>query len=102
MGANSKSIQDMSDRSSKYIWNQFDSYEMRKLLIEATFEKVKADGFKLLEIGGDGEPIVFLLREWTEAAENGMRYEMSHFSCARRPAGIRKFRITGGTKWLDN
>ena len=47
------SMQDMHDWNHKYIGEKFDSKEMRKLLIEATFVQAKEDGVKVLEIGED-------------------------------------------------
>ena len=47
------SMQEMHDWNSKYIGQKFNSIEMRKLLIEATFYQAKEDGIKILEIGED-------------------------------------------------
>lgn len=47
------SMQEMHDWNSAYIGEKFDSTEMRKLLIEATFYQAKEDGVKILEIGED-------------------------------------------------
>ena len=38
---------------SKYIGQDFNSTEMRKLLIKATFQQAKEDGVTVLEIGED-------------------------------------------------
>lgn len=47
------SMQDMHDWKNTYLGTKFDSKEMRKLLIEATFVQAKNDGIKVLEIGED-------------------------------------------------
>lgn len=47
------SIQEMHDWNNKYKGEKFDSTEMRKLLIEATFYQAKIDGVAVLEIGED-------------------------------------------------
>ena len=47
------SMQDMHDWNNTYLGTKFDSKEMRKLLIEATFVQAKNDGIKVLEIGED-------------------------------------------------
>ena len=47
------SMQDMHDWNGEYIGEKFDSTQMRKLLIEATFVQAKEDGVKVLEIGED-------------------------------------------------
>lgn len=47
------SMDDMHKWNNKYIGEQFNSYGMRKLLIEATFYQAKVDGVTLLEIGED-------------------------------------------------
>lgn len=47
------SMQDMHDWNNTYLGTKFDSKEMRKLLIEATFVQAKNDGIKILEIGED-------------------------------------------------
>ena len=47
------SIKDMHDWNNKYIGEKFNSSEMRKLLIEATFYQAKIDGVTILEIGED-------------------------------------------------
>lgn len=47
------SMQDMHSWNNKYIGKKFDSNEMRKLLIEATFYQAKIDGVTILEIGED-------------------------------------------------
>lgn len=47
------SIQDMHDWNQAYLGSRFDSTELRKLLIEATFAQAKNDGVKVLEIGED-------------------------------------------------
>ena len=48
-----KSMSEMDAWSGKYIGNHFNSFEGRKLLIEATFEQAKNDGVTVLEIGED-------------------------------------------------
>ena len=45
------SMQDMNGWSDKYIGSRFDSSDMRKFLIEATFQQAKNDGVTVLEIG---------------------------------------------------
>lgn len=47
------SMDDMHKWNNKYIGERFNSYEMRKLLIEATFYQAKVDGVTILEIGED-------------------------------------------------
>jgi len=47
------SMEDMHSWNNKYIGEKFDSSEMRKLLIEATFYQAKTDGVTVLEIGED-------------------------------------------------
>lgn len=47
------SMQDMHDWNNKYVGEKFNSSEMRKLLIEATFYQAKIDGVTILEIGED-------------------------------------------------
>ncbi|AJA47032.1 putative adenosine/adenine deaminase [Clostridium pasteurianum DSM 525 = ATCC 6013] len=46
-------MQDMHDWNNKYIGERFNTREMRKLLIDATFVQAKEDGIKILEIGED-------------------------------------------------
>jgi adenosine deaminase len=46
-------MQDMHDWNNKYIGERFNTKEMRKLLIDATFVQAKEDGIKILEIGED-------------------------------------------------
>ena len=50
---NLQSMKEMHDWNKKYIGEHFNNYEMRKLLIEATFYQAKIDGVTLLEIGED-------------------------------------------------
>jgi adenosine deaminase len=50
---NLHSMQAMHDWSNTYINNRFNSFELRKILIEAAFYQAKMDGIKLLEIGED-------------------------------------------------
>ena len=47
------SMQEMNGWSDKYIGSRFDSSDMRKFLIEATFQQAKNDGVTVLEIGED-------------------------------------------------
>ena len=47
------SMSQMDAWSRKYIGSHFDSADMRKLLIEATFQQAKNDGVTILEIGED-------------------------------------------------
>ncbi|NMP36529.1 MAG: adenosine deaminase [Clostridiales bacterium] len=47
------SMKDMHDWNDKYLGEKFNSKEMRKLLIDATFFQAKKDGIKVLEIGED-------------------------------------------------
>ena len=47
------SMQDMHEWNNTYIGEKFNSKEMRKLLIEATFIQAKEDGIEILEIGED-------------------------------------------------
>lgn len=47
------SLQKMHDWNSNYIGERFNTKEMRKLLIDATFVQAKEDGIKILEIGED-------------------------------------------------
>lgn len=47
------SMQDMHNWNNSYLGNKFNSKEMRKLLIEATFTQARNDGVKVLEIGED-------------------------------------------------
>ena len=47
------SMEDMHSWNNKYIGGKFDSSEMRKLLVEATFYQAKVDGVTILEIGED-------------------------------------------------
>jgi len=46
-------MQDMHDWNNMYIGERFNTKDMRKLLIEATFVQAKEDGIKILEIGED-------------------------------------------------
>lgn len=46
-------MDDMHKWNSNYIGERFNSFEMRKLLIEATFYQAKTDGVTILEIGED-------------------------------------------------
>lgn len=46
-------MQDMHDWNNTYIGERFNTKEMRKLLIDATFVQAKEDGVKILEIGED-------------------------------------------------
>ena len=46
-------MQDMHDWNNMYIGQRFNTKEMRKLLIDATFVQAKEDGVKILEIGED-------------------------------------------------
>ena len=47
------SMGEMDQWSQKYIGQDFNSTEMRKLLIKATFQQAKEDGVTVLEIGED-------------------------------------------------
>ena len=47
------SMDEMDHWSQKYIGQHFNSTEMRKLLIRATFQQAKEDGVTVLEIGED-------------------------------------------------
>ncbi len=47
------SMDEMDQWSQKYIGQDFNSTEMRKLLIRATFQQAKEDGVTVLEIGED-------------------------------------------------
>lgn len=47
------SMDEMDHWSQKYIGQHFNSTEMRKLLIRATFQQAKEDGITVLEIGED-------------------------------------------------
>ena len=47
------SMQDMHKWSDTYLGSKFNTKEMRKLLIDATFVKAKEDGVTILEIGED-------------------------------------------------
>ena len=47
------SMQEMNGWSDKYIGSRFDSSDMRKFLIEATFQQAKNDGVTVLEVGED-------------------------------------------------
>lgn len=47
------SMEAMDKWNTKYLGARFDSAEMRKLLIEATFYQAKIDGIPILEIGED-------------------------------------------------
>lgn len=47
------SMDEMHQWNGENIGSKFDSSNMRKLLIEATFMQAKADGIKILEIGED-------------------------------------------------
>lgn len=47
------SMQDMHDWNGTYLGDMFNTKDMRKLLIEATFIQAKNDGIKVLEIGED-------------------------------------------------
>lgn len=47
------SMDEMHKWNGEYIGERFNSSEMRKLLIEATFYQAKIDGIKILEIGED-------------------------------------------------
>ncbi|WP_309245157.1 hypothetical protein [Clostridium sp. CF012] len=47
------SMKDMNDWNNMYIGERFNTKEMRKLLIDATFVQAKEDGIKILEIGED-------------------------------------------------
>ena len=47
------SMQDMHDWYNLYIGERFNTKEMRKLMIDATFVQAKEDGIKILEIGED-------------------------------------------------
>lgn len=68
-----QSMQEMDAWNSKYLGAKFDSLEMRKLLIEATFVQAKMDGIKILEIGEDvwglGEYFHNDIREFIETFE---------------------------------
>jgi adenosine deaminase len=46
-------MQDMHNWNDMYIGARFNTKEMRKLLIDATFVQAKEDGIKILEIGED-------------------------------------------------
>lgn len=46
-------MQDMHDWNNMYIGERFNTKEMRKLLIDATFVQAREDGIKILEIGED-------------------------------------------------
>lgn len=48
-----KSMDEMDAWSRKYIGNYFNSTDLRRLLIEATFVQAKSDGVTVLEIGED-------------------------------------------------
>jgi adenosine deaminase len=50
---NLQSMQEMHNWNNQFIGEHFNSYEMRKLLIEATFYQAKIDGVTVLEIGED-------------------------------------------------
>ena len=47
------SMDEMDRWSQKYIGQDFNSTEMRKLLIRATFQQAREDGVTVLEIGED-------------------------------------------------
>ena len=47
------SMDEMNEWSQKYIGQEFNSTEMRKLLIKATFQQAREDGVTVLEIGED-------------------------------------------------
>lgn len=47
------SMQDMHEWNNTNIGERFNTKEMRKLLIDATFVKAKEDGIAILEIGED-------------------------------------------------
>lgn len=59
---------EMDQWSQKYIGQDFDSTEMRKLLIKATFQQAKEDGVTVLEIGEDvwglNEFFIMILMSW--------------------------------------
>lgn len=48
-----KSMAEMDAWSQRYIGSSFDSTDMRRLLIAATFEQARLDGITVLEIGED-------------------------------------------------
>ncbi len=48
-----KSMSEMHKWYEKYMGSNFDTVEMRKLLIDATFVQAEKDGVKLIEIGED-------------------------------------------------
>ena len=53
LGSPLSSMDEMHQWSQKYIAQDFDSAEMRKILIRATFQQAKKDGITVLEIGED-------------------------------------------------
>ena len=53
------SMDEMNQWSQKYIGQDFNSTEMRKLLIRAAFQQAREDGVTVLEIGEDVCPIQF-------------------------------------------
>lgn len=59
---------EMDQWSQKYIGQDFNSTEMRKLLIKATFQQAKEDGVTVLEIGEDvwglNEFFIMILMSW--------------------------------------
>ena len=53
LAATLSSMDEMDQWSQKYIGQDFNSTEMRKLLIKATFQQAREDGVTVLEIGED-------------------------------------------------